>query len=86
VDVRVAGSLHANSATMVHRAVLAGYGIACLPDVHVRDDMRAGRLARLLPAFAPEQEETFMIYPSRRHVPPRTRVLIDFLVAVGREV
>jgi hypothetical protein len=27
-DARVAGPLHANSATMVHRAALAGYGIA----------------------------------------------------------
>jgi hypothetical protein len=26
-----------------------------------------------------------VIYPSRRNLPPRTRVVIDFFVAVGRE-
>jgi DNA-binding transcriptional LysR family regulator len=85
VDVQVAGALHANSSTMVHRAALAGYGIACLPEPHVLDDIRAGRLCRLLPQYRSEQEQTYVIYPSRRNVAPRTRVLIDFLISVGRE-
>jgi DNA-binding transcriptional LysR family regulator len=85
VDVRVAGSLHASSATMVHRAALAGSGIAWLLEPHVLDDIRAGRLCRLLPEYISEREQTFVIYPSRRNVPPRTRVLIDFFVSVGRE-
>jgi DNA-binding transcriptional LysR family regulator len=85
VDVRVTGPLHASSATMVHRAALAGYGVACLLEPHVLDDIRATRLCRLLPKCTSEQEQTFVIYPSKRHVPPRTRVLIDFFVSVGRE-
>jgi DNA-binding transcriptional LysR family regulator len=85
VDVRVAGPLHASSATMVHRAALAGSGIACLLEPHVLDDIRAGRLCRLLPKCTSERERIFVMYPSRRHVPPRTRVLIDFFVSLGRE-
>jgi DNA-binding transcriptional LysR family regulator len=85
-DVRVTGPLRASSATMVHRAALAGYGIACLLEPHVLDDIRANRLCRLLPEYGSEQQQTFVIYPSRRNVPPRTRVMIDFFVAIGREV
>src|ERR1700722_1292348 len=85
VDVRASGPLHASSATMVHRAALAGSGIAWLLEPHVLDDIHAGRLCRLLPEYASEREQTFVIYPSRRNVPPRTRVLIDFFVSVGRE-
>jgi DNA-binding transcriptional LysR family regulator len=85
VDVRVAGSLHASSATMVHRAALAGYGIACLLEPHVLEDIRTNQLCRLLPKCTTEQEQAFVIFPSRRHLPPRTRVLIDFFVSVGRE-
>jgi DNA-binding transcriptional LysR family regulator len=85
VDVRVSGSLHASSATMVHRATLAGYGMAWLLEPHVLDDIRAARLCRVLPKYASEREQTFVIYPSRRNLPPRTRVLIDFFVSVGRE-
>jgi DNA-binding transcriptional LysR family regulator len=67
------------------KAALAGYGVACLLEPHVLDDIRATRLCRLLPKCTSEQEQTFVIYPSKRHVPPRTRVLIDFFVSVGRE-
>ena len=70
---------------MVHRAALAGYGIACLLEPHVLDDIRTNRLRRLLPDWTSEQENTFVSYPSRRNLPPRTRVLIDFFVSLGRE-
>ena len=83
--IRVTGALHASSSTMVHHAALAGYGIACLLEPHVLDDIRAHRLCRLLPDWASEQEHTFVSYPSRRNLPPRTRVLIDFFVSLGRD-
>jgi DNA-binding transcriptional LysR family regulator len=85
VHVRVAGALHASSSTMVHRAALAGYGIACLLEPHVLDDIRTNRFCRLLPDWASELENIFVSYPSRRNLPPRTRVLIDFIVSLGRE-
>lgn len=85
VHVRVTGALHASSSTMVHRAALADHGIAWLLEPHVLDDIRSNRLCRLLPDWASEQEHTFVSYPSRRNLPPRTRVLIDFFVSVGRE-
>ncbi len=84
VDVQVTGPLRTSSATMVHRAALAGYGIAWLLEPHVLDDIRAGRLCRLLPQCTCEREQTYVVCPSRRHLPPRTRVLIDFFVAIGR--
>jgi DNA-binding transcriptional LysR family regulator len=84
-DVRVAGQLRCSSATMVHRAALAGYGIAYISEPHVLDDIRANRLCQLLPEYTSELQQTFVAYPSRRHVPPRTRVLIDFFVSLGRE-
>ena len=85
VHVRVTGGLHASSSTMVHRAALADYGIAWLLEPHVLDDIRTNRLCRLLPDWVSEQEHTCVSYPPRRNLPPRTRVLIDFFVSVGRE-
>ncbi|HTC10443.1 MAG TPA: hypothetical protein VK726_16890 [Acetobacteraceae bacterium] len=48
------------------------------------DDIRAGRLCRLLAQGTCEREQTDVVCPSRRHLPPRMRVLIDFFVAIGR--
>jgi DNA-binding transcriptional LysR family regulator len=85
IDVRVAGPLQANSAAVVRHAALAGQGIAYLSEALVADDIRANRLCRLLPETCADREQLFVVYPSRRHMPPRTRVLIDFLVELGRE-
>ncbi|HEX3992127.1 MAG TPA: hypothetical protein VHX39_13225, partial [Acetobacteraceae bacterium] len=62
------------------------YGIAWLLEPHVLDDIRTNRLCRLLPNWTSEVEHTFVSYPSRRNLPPRTRVLIDFFVSLGHEV
>ncbi len=84
IDVPVAGPFRADNSEMVHRAVLAGFGIAMLPELLVADDIRAARLYRLLADYPSRRDQTFIGYPSRRHLAPRTRVMIDFLVEMGR--
>jgi DNA-binding transcriptional LysR family regulator len=79
IKVAVSGVLPANNSGVVHRAVLAGYGIAFLWEQYVADDIRAARLYPLLVDYPSERVQTFVIYPSRRHLAPRTRVVIDFL-------
>jgi len=80
IEVVVSGVFHANNGGMVHRATLAGYGIAFLWEHHVADDICAGRLFPLLADYPSERSQVYVIYPSRRHLAPRTRVVIDFLV------
>jgi DNA-binding transcriptional LysR family regulator len=79
-QVRVTSSFRANNAEVVHRAVLAGNGISMVPEALIVDDIRAARLYRLLPKYKSGRQPTFVLYPSRRHLAPRTRVVIDFLV------
>jgi len=80
VDVEVISSLRSNNTVVVRQAVLAGYGIALLGDALTVNDIRGSRLYRLMPSFVAQQRQAFVVYPSRRHLPPRTRVVIDFLV------
>ena len=84
IDVPVAGTFRADNSEVVHRAVLAGYGIGMLPELQVADDIRAARLYRLLVDYPARRDQVFVLYPSRRHLAPRTRVMIDFLVEMGR--
>jgi len=79
-EIHVAGPFRANNSEVVHRAVLAGHGIAMVPEALIIDDIRAARLVRLLPKHRSKREPAFVLYPSRRHLAPRTRVVIDFLV------
>lgn len=78
--VRVQGGFAANDSEAVRRAARAGHGVARLPEIQVIDDLRAGRLFRLLDDYPSELEPVHIIYPSRRNLAPRTRVVMDFLV------
>lgn len=86
VDVEIAGAMRCNNALVVRQAALSGYGIALLPDPLTINDIRSSRLYRLLPDYTIRRRPSFVVYPSRRHLPPRTRVVIDFLVERFREV
>jgi len=79
VEVGVGGSFRSNSTLVVRQAALSGYGIALLPDPLIVNDIRSSRLYRLLPDYSTRRQQILLVYPSRRHLPPRTRVVIDFL-------
>jgi len=79
IDVQVTGRIRANNSEAVRQAALSGYGIARLSELQVVDDVRAARLYRLLADYAPPREDIHLVYPSRRHLPPRVRVVIDYM-------
>jgi DNA-binding transcriptional LysR family regulator len=86
MSVRVSGAFLANDSEAVRRAARAGHGVALLPEIQLVDDLRAGRLFRLLEDYPSQQVPVHIVYPSRRHLAPRTRVVLDFLVEQIREI
>jgi DNA-binding transcriptional LysR family regulator len=82
VSVSVRGRFRANNAEAVRRACLEGLGVALLSHLTAQDDIREGRLSLLMPDFPPLRFPLSVVYPSRRHLPPRTRVVIEFLTKV----
>ena len=79
-SVSVRGKFSADNATAIHRAALAGQGIASLSHLLVADDIEKGRLRQLVPQFAFRRAPVYITYPSRRRLPQRTRAVIDFIV------
>lgn len=61
--------------------VRAGLGIGLLDSICAAEDLRSGRLVVVLPDVHPEDLAFFLYYPSRKRLPQRTRVFIDFVVA-----
>jgi DNA-binding transcriptional LysR family regulator len=86
LSVRVSGGFIANDSSTVRLAARAGHGIALLPELLVFDDMRASYLVRLLSDYPSQRLPVHLVYPSRRNVAPRTRVVIDFLLAEYRQL
>jgi DNA-binding transcriptional LysR family regulator len=84
VSVRVSGQLFSHNQRAGLVMARSGCGIACLADAQVRDDIRAGRLIRLLPQYALKPVMLNVVYPSRRHLARRTREVLTFLIQQGR--
>ncbi|KQQ85663.1 LysR family transcriptional regulator [Aureimonas sp. Leaf324] len=77
--VRVDGQLVFNSTGQIHRAVLAGLGVAYLPEEQVHADIREGLLVQVLDDWCPAFSGYHLYYPSRRQASPAFKVLVDSL-------
>jgi DNA-binding transcriptional LysR family regulator len=81
VTVPVTSAIATNSSEVIREAVIAGLGIALRSTWDVGPELRANRLTIVLPRYrASHRVGIYAVYPSRRHLPQRTRVFIDFLL------
>jgi DNA-binding transcriptional LysR family regulator len=66
MNVRVDGQLVFGTATLLLTAARAGFGLAYLTEEQVRDDLKSGRLVRVLADWCPPFSGYHLYYPSRR--------------------
>lgn len=85
-SVTVGGGLIADEAAVVRMAAATGYGIALLGLPEVFDELHSGELVRVLPDYRAPALPISLVYPSRRHLAPRTRVVLDFIERQIHEV
>jgi DNA-binding transcriptional LysR family regulator len=78
--VRVRPRIHTNSGDTCRLAALHGQGVILQPDFLVGDDLRRGDLIELLPDWRSIELGIHALYASRKHLPMKTRRLVDFLV------
>lgn len=77
VRVHVQGPLVLNTVELIRDAALAGVGLAHLPWDQVEDHVRAGELVSVLTKALRPLPGYFLYYPSRRHVSPAFRLVVD---------
>jgi DNA-binding transcriptional LysR family regulator len=71
-------AMRSDNSALTYQAVLAGIGVAVLPDWIVADDIASGRLKVLRINPAPPDIPLHAVYVSRRQVAPKLRSFIDF--------
>lgn len=76
-DVAVAPEITTNDLRLMIRLALAGAGITIAPEECLRPWLDTGELVPLLANFAPAYRGFYLYYPSRRHLAPKLRALID---------
>jgi DNA-binding transcriptional LysR family regulator len=80
-QVSVSSHFSANEATALLRATLADGGIALQPTYLANPHLRDGSLQMVLPDWKLPDMAIYALYPSRKHLSPAVRALLDFLVA-----
>lgn len=78
--VKVRCVMHTNNGDTARGAALGGLGVIWQPSFLVGADLRAGKLVRVLPDYHMPDIDVLAVYPSRRHLSAKVRVMIDFLV------
>jgi len=79
LKVRVEGQLVFNGSGQVLSAVLAGFGLAYLPQDLTEPHLASGRLKRVLEDWCPPFPGYHLYYPSRRQSSPAFVLLVDAL-------
>jgi DNA-binding transcriptional LysR family regulator len=81
VAVTTLPCMRTNNGDTCRAAALAGQGIVLQPTFLVGNDLAQGKLVEVLPQYSAGELGVYAIYPSRKHLPPKTRLLVDFLAA-----
>jgi len=76
------GQLIVNDVNTMHGSCLAGYGVAQVMALGAEHWIAEGQLVDLFPQWPDETFPLFALYPSRNHLPAKTRKFLDFISAI----
>ncbi|QTK79979.1 LysR family Transcription regulator ycjZ [Agrobacterium tumefaciens] len=76
--VDVQGPLILSDQSLIRRAAIDGAGLAFVFEQRVEDDIRQGRLTRVLDEWCAPFDGFYIYYPSRRQMRPALRAFVDF--------
>jgi DNA-binding transcriptional LysR family regulator len=77
--VKVQGNLQINDGLAMRDAIVRGMGIGRLPDYHVVDDIKHGRIKVLFDNLVYDIRTITAAYPRTKYMHPRITLFLDFL-------
>jgi len=84
VGVTVTPRMRTNSGDTCCAAALQHQGVVLQPTFLVGPHLASGALVEILPAYRSPALGVYAVYPSRKHLTPKVRALIDFFVEAFR--
>ncbi|WP_249414895.1 MULTISPECIES: LysR substrate-binding domain-containing protein [Enterobacteriaceae] len=79
-NIRTGALWSCNSCLVAKDAALKGLGIIQVPDYYVQDELDKGLLVSLLEEYRLPDDGIWAVYPHNRHLSPKVKLLVDFLV------
>lgn len=78
-SVRTRSTVRCNNGDTCRSITVGGGGISLQPSFMVSEDLRTGLLVELLPEYRSIELGVYIVYPTRKHLAPKVRALINFL-------
>lgn len=78
-SLKVSGRIECNSGVTLLSAAKSGLGLVQLPDYYVQDALHSGQLIEILKEYRSSPEGIWALYPHKHNLPPKVRLLVDFL-------
>ncbi len=76
----IKGAFCSNNGDVLATAAMEGLGISLLPEFIVEDAIADGRLVRILAERERSPLTLSVLYPSRQHLPAKTRLFIEYMI------
>ena len=80
------GKIQSNSIKFIKNFLSLGNGFSLLPDFLCADEIKRGELSTFLENYAGKELKVYLVYPQRRFILPRLKMLIDALSSQTGEV
>lgn len=78
VQVELANSVVVNTLEPQICLAESGLGIACVPDIAVREQLESGTLVGVLDTYLEARTKISVMWPTSRHLSPKLRAFVDF--------
>jgi len=79
-DIKVEGNWQSNNGYALLEAAKNSIGLTQLPAFYVQDAIEAGVLCTAMDNYQPTDTGVWAVYPSNRHLSPKVRMFVEFLV------
>jgi DNA-binding transcriptional LysR family regulator len=80
LDIEVKSKMVSNNSDLLSHCGQSGMGIVLRPSFALGDDLKSGRLVRVLPRYHAKVFTVALVYPSRRLLSATVRSFVDFMV------
>lgn len=78
-EITLRPRLVVNDYDMLRTVACAGFGVALLPEYQCLEELKSGRLRRILDTWAAPAIPVVAIYPSTRHLSPKVIAFVELL-------
>ena len=85
VTIKTRPVMYSNSGDTCRAVALSHQGVILQPTFLIGDDLHNGTLVELMPEYRSLELGIYAVYPSRKHMLPKARLLIDYLADAFRK-